>query len=137
MDHAPAPRRLQIVLVEDSPLLRGLLAGILGELEGVEVVGMAADEAAALGVLQEHPADLAIVDLDLARGSGLGVLRALQRHPERYGPPRAVVFSNYGHPHLRDYCRTLGVARYFDKSLQLADLIDYVQAISGAHCEPR
>jgi len=128
---------LRIVLVEDSPLLRQLLCGILAEMEGVDVVGVAADEATALRTLQEHRTDLAIVDLQLETGSGLGVLRALKVEPERFGRPVAVVFSNYGHAQLHERCRALGVDRFFDKALQLNELIDYVEAarkaVAGDH----
>lgn len=129
MPELPAPLPcLKVVLVEDSPRLCRLLAGILDELEGVSVVAEAPDEGTALRLLNTCPADLAIVDLELGGGSGLGVLRALAREPQRFGHLRAVVFSNYGHPGLRDYCRQLGVDAFFDKAFQLDDLIDYVLA---------
>lgn len=124
--------RLRIVLVEDSSLLRQLLCGILGEMDGVDVVGVAADEATALRTLQEQRTDLAIVDLQLESGSGLGVLRALKREPERFGRPVAVVFSNYGHAQLHERCLALGVDRFFDKALQMNELIDYVEAARQA-----
>ncbi|NMG74680.1 response regulator [Aromatoleum diolicum] len=120
--------RLRIVVVEDSPLLRELLCDMLAQLDGVEVVAAAAGEAAALRALQEQPSDLVIVDLQLESGSGLGVLRALRREPARYGQPIAVVFSNYGHVQLRERCRALGVAHFFDKALQMDELIDFVEA---------
>lgn len=124
-DSGSAP--LAVVLVEDSPLLRQRLYDMLSAIDGVEVVAQAADEASALAQLQQHRADLAIVDLQLAAGSGLGVLRALSLEPERYGRPRAVVFTNYGHRQLRERCHALGVERFFDKSLQMDELLDYIE----------
>lgn len=135
MNELPPPpllRRLRVFLVEDSPLLRGLLSDILGELGGVVVVGSAADEDGALHALETHSADLAIIDLQLESGSGFGVLRALQAQPERFGRPRAVVFSAYGHASLRDSCHALGVDQFFDKALQMDELIDYVEAARNA-----
>ncbi|WEN40769.1 Chemotaxis protein CheY [Thauera sp. GDN1] len=127
----PAPA-LRIVLVEDSAMLRGMLRDMLEELDGVGVVAEAEDEAGALAALERQRPDLAIVDLELRAGSGLGVLRGLQAEPERFGRPRAVVFSNYGHPPVRARCEQLGVERFFDKSFQLDELIDFVQAaVSG------
>jgi DNA-binding NarL/FixJ family response regulator len=124
----PASARtvLRVVLVEDSPLLRRILAGMLDELGGVEVVGEAADEGAALAVLEGVAADLAIVDLELAAGSGLGVLRALREAPARFGAPRAVVLTNHAHAGVRERCVALGAAAFFDKSLQMEALFDYV-----------
>ena len=124
---ASAPA-LRVVLVEDSAMLRGMLCEMLAELDGVGVVAEAEDEQGALAALETQRPDLAIIDLELRQGSGLGVLRQLQAEPERFGRPRAVVFSNYGHAPVRARCEQLGVERFFDKSFQLDELIDFVQA---------
>jgi DNA-binding NarL/FixJ family response regulator len=126
---ATAPA-LRVVLVEDSAMLRGMLREMLAELDGVGVgvVAEAEDEAGALAALEAQRPDLAIIDLELRTGSGLGVLRQMQAEPERFGRPRAVVFSNYGHAPVRARCEQLGVERFFDKSFQLDELIDFVQA---------
>lgn len=123
----PAPA-LRVVLVEDSAMLRGMLCEMLAELDGVGVVAEAEDEAGALAALEAQRPDLAIIDLELRAGSGLGVLRQLHAQPERFGRPRAVVFSNYGHAPVRARCEQLGVERFFDKSFQLDELIDFVEA---------
>lgn len=121
------PSALKVVLIEDSPEVRRLLGAVLCELSGVEVVGGAADERSALELLQLQRPDLAIVDLKLKGGSGIGVLRALARNPDRFGRPRAVVFSNHGQPLLRERCLALGVEHFFDKSTQLQELLAYVR----------
>lgn len=121
------PPALRVLLVEDSPKLCAMLRDLLDEIEGVQVVADADDEPGALLALEQGQADLAIVDLELRAGSGLGVLARLKAEPERFGAPRAVVFSNYGHKALRERCAVLGAERFFDKSLQIDELIDYVQ----------
>lgn len=125
---AVPPFRLRVVLIEDSPRLRELIADMLGELDGIRVVGEASEEAAALRLLAEHSADLVIVDLELLAGSGFGVLRALACEPGRYGRPRAVVFSHHDHPQLRERCRQLGAERFFNKADQLDEMIDFLMA---------
>ena len=118
---------LKIVLIEDSIPLRQALAALLEELAGVAVVGAAADETAAIDLLQRQQPDLAILDLELSQGSGFGILRALAGQPERFGRPRAVVFSSHGQPVVRQRCRALGVDSFFDKATELDDLLVYVQ----------
>ena len=125
--------RFRIVLIEDSPLLCAMLREMLDELEGVEVVADAADEQGALSQLEQHQADLAIVDLELRAGSGLGVLDRLHAEPARYGHPRAVVLSNYGHGTVRARCHACGAEHFFDKSFQMDELLDFVQAQSARH----
>lgn len=121
-------RGLRVMLIEDSPLLCEMLSEMLGELDGVQVVARAADEHAAIEALAVHRPDLAVIDIELKDGSGIGVLQALHDDPQRFGRPRAVVFSNHGHRIVRRRCTELGVEHFFDKSYQLDDLVDYVQS---------
>jgi len=71
---------------------------------------------------------LAIVDLFVKDGSGLGVLRALKgRRPEQ----RVVVLSNYATTDMRTQCLLLGADRIFDKSTELEAFLDYVGALDS------
>ena len=124
---------LRVLLIEDSARLGAMLSDMLNELEQVEVIAIATREEQALGVLQENTVDVAIIDLELQQGSGLGVLRALRNQPGIYGLPETLVFSNYGHDVLRLRCAALGVRHFFDKSFQLDDLLDHVQALAQYH----
>jgi DNA-binding NarL/FixJ family response regulator len=127
MPAAEPDRLLKVVLIEDSLLLCKALGAELGELSGVQVVGQAEDECSAIKLLQRQQPHLAIVDLQLRAGSGLGVLRALRRDPEQFGSPRAVVFSSHGEPSIRERCFALGVDRFFDKATQVGELLAYVR----------
>lgn len=123
---APSIPKMQILLIEDSPLLRRLLTETLDEIEGVHVCGFAETEDEALEQLEVKSIDLAIVDIELAQGSGVGVLRALKKYPERYGLPNKVVFTNYAHSAMRQRCQELDIDAFFDKSLQMNDLVAYI-----------
>lgn len=118
--------KMQILLIEDSPLLRSLLTEALDEIDGVEICGFADTESEALDQLEHKAIDLAIVDIELAQGSGVGVLQALQQHPERYGFPKKVVFTNYSHSAMRQRCQELSIDAFFDKSLEMDDLVAYI-----------
>jgi len=122
---------LKVFLIEDSALLQELLAGMLSELEGVEFCGCADGEAEALRRLAETPVDLVIIDIELKQGSGIGVLDALQTDSGLYGNPHKVVLTNYAHATMRQRCERFGMDAFFDKSLHLNQLIDYV--IDAAH----
>lgn len=135
MQRPPGPPVMRILLVEDSPRLREVIASMLGEIAGVVIVGEADDEDSAIGQLAQGQVDLAIVDLRLKAGSGLGVLGALAREPERFGRPRTVVFSNHDHPRLRERCRQLGAEGFFNKASQLDELIDFLLAARSAVCD--
>ena len=117
-------RLIETYIVEDSPVILEDLIATLEELAPVRVVGTAADESSAVQWLARPASvvDLVIVDLFLAGGSGLGVLRAVQAMPRAH---RLVVLSNYASPDMRRKCLELGAERVFDKSNEIDALILY------------
>ena len=119
---------LRVFLIEDSELLRARLVETLQELEGVRVVGHAVDESTAIAGLADLPSDVAIVDLELESGSGIGVLHALAREPARFHNTAAVVLTTHAHPAVRRTCALLGARAFFDKAMEMDELIDYVTA---------
>jgi CheY-like chemotaxis protein len=122
---------LKVFLIEDSELLQELLSDMLSEIEGIDFCGCADGEAEALRRLAETPVDLVIIDIQLKQGSGIGVLDALQTDSGRYGNPRKVVLTNYAHATMRQRCEQFGMDAFFDKSLHINQLIDYV--VDAAH----
>ena len=122
---------LKVFLIEDSELLQELLSDMLSEIEGIDFCGCADGEAEALRRLAETPVDLVIIDIELKQGSGIGVLDALQTDSDRYGNPRKAVLTNYAHATMRQRCEHFGMDAFFDKSLHINQLIDYV--VDAAH----
>ena len=130
---SPASPPLKIVIVEDNPGLLDLLSGMLAGIPGLALVGHADSEAAALDLLLDARPQLAIIDLELRAGTGLGVLGALHERPAEFGEPRAVVFSNHAHPVVQSRCLTLGAVAFFDKSFQTDELLEFVQRTAENH----
>ena len=122
--------KLRTYIVEDNATIRENLIDALEELASVEAVGAAATEDAGKEWLMAHSGqwDLAIVDLFLRQGSGLGVLSACRtRRPGQ----KMVVLSNYATPDVRMRCAQLGVDAVFDKSNEIDALVDYCLEQSG------
>lgn len=116
--------KLKTYIVEDNPTIRENLIATLEELASVESVGIAETEDDGKSWLMQNDNgwDLAIVDLFLRQGSGLGVLAACRaRQPHQ----RMVVLSNYATPDVRMRCAQLGVDAVFDKSNEIDALVDY------------
>ncbi len=116
--------RLKAYIVEDNPTIRKNLIETLEELAGVVTVGTAETENEGTAWLTENSAEwnLAIVDLFLKQGSGLGVLAACRDRPSRQ---KVVVLSNYATADVRRRCEQLGVDAVFDKSNEIDALVDY------------
>jgi len=119
--------RLKTYIVEDNVTIRENLIGTLEELACIDAVGYAENEDEARQWLSARSNDweLAIVDLFLKHGSGLGVLQeCMQRLPHQ----KVVVLSNYATPDIRKRCAQLGVDAVFDKSNEIDALVDFCMA---------
>jgi len=94
----------------------------------VKVVGTAVDQAGALDWLTDpaNRCDIAIIDIFLRHGSGMGVLRQLA---DAAAPFERVVLTNYATADIRRQCLALGASRVFDKSGEIDALV--------AHCVAR
>ncbi|MDP2033310.1 MAG: response regulator [Polaromonas sp.] len=111
-------------LVEDNKMILDNLIETLEEIASVKVVGHAATEAEATRWLLVHDGHwhLAVVDLFLQEGSGLGVLAGCrQREPYQ----KVVVLTNYATDDVRRRAMELGADAVFDKSNQLDEFFDY------------
>jgi two-component system, OmpR family, response regulator len=123
------PVELRTYIVEDNATIRENLIGTLEELASVRALGWAETENDAKAWLAVHGSqwDLAIVDLFLRQGSGLGVLEAAR---ERTPAQRLVVLSNYATSDMRKRCLQLGADAVFDKSNEIDALVDYCLGLS-------
>ncbi|MCB1755582.1 MAG: response regulator transcription factor [Gammaproteobacteria bacterium] len=119
--------KFKVAIIEDSPLLRDMLTELLEEIDDLDVAVIAEEQEDAVNALESCNVDLAIIDLELKTGNGLGVIKDLRDKPERYGHPKTVVFSNYTVSPMSRRCEELGVDRIYDKSFQLPELLDYVR----------
>ena len=118
-------RRLRALVIEDHPVVLESLQGLLEELAAVDIVGTASAEADACHWMDSRTqaCDVAIVDVFLKGGSGLGVLEHMAAY-ER--PPERVVLTNYATEAMKARCRELGAVAVFDKSTEIEKLVDWL-----------
>lgn len=118
---------LKVLVVEDSADLQLLLRAMLHEIPSVEVVASVDTQDAAIEAIQNCRADLAIVDLELESGTGLGILKIISESLNSSNQLKVVVFSNYSNLVIRHRCLSLGAKAFFDKSFQIDELLAFVQ----------
>ncbi|RKG66745.1 hybrid sensor histidine kinase/response regulator [Corallococcus sp. CA054B] len=123
---APAPRRRRILVVDDSPLTRELVANLL-EAVGYDTL-RAADGPSALEQLGQEgpPVELVVTDLEMPEMDGVELTRRLKSDPARRGLPVVILTTRGGET---DRARGLaaGADGYITKGdLVRQDLVDVV-----------
>ena len=121
---------VRVFLVEDMKQVQAALADLLAGIGDFRLAGAARTEAEAKLWLSEHPDewDLAVVDLVLDQGSGMGVIPAARRAAGEEGT--VVVFSDYASEGIRAHCLRLGADAVFLKS-QMQEFMDYCSELGG------
>ncbi|MCC7116373.1 MAG: response regulator transcription factor [Burkholderiales bacterium] len=125
-----ARRALRVVIADDAPAMRRGFAELLGEIEGVAVIGDAADAPQAIDIVRRLVPDILVLDFRLPGGGGLAVLDALRDDARA---PLSIVMTNDPDVEHRASCFAAGAGFFLDKSRQEGDLVELVAGLSRAH----
>jgi DNA-binding NarL/FixJ family response regulator len=123
-------RHTNVFLVEDSAPIRARLAEMLGNVEGVAIVGEAETPASAIeGILRTRP-DSVVLDIRLSGGSGIEVLRKVC--------PVApnivfIMLTNHPDPQYRKICIESGASYFLDKSAEFEKVREVITALGAEH----
>ena len=117
---------IRILVVEDHPIVRQGLIALLSVVEGVEVVGEAADGVEAVRQFEEAHPDVTLVDLRLPKMSGVEVI---QRVRANHAQARFIVLTTYDGD--EDIYRALqaGARAYLLKWMTVEVLISAIRSV--------
>jgi DNA-binding NarL/FixJ family response regulator len=107
---------MQVMIVDDSSIVRRRLAEMVGHVAHVTVAGEAGSVAEALAMIPLLRPDVVVLDLHLPDGDGVAVLEAVKRAAP------APVLSNYSDDFYRTWCEAAGADFFLDKAKQFDEL---------------
>jgi DNA-binding NarL/FixJ family response regulator len=114
---------MQVLIVDDSAIVRRRLAEMMGHVARVTVAGEAGSVAEALETIPRLRPDVVVLDLHLPDGDG-------------------VMLSNYSDDFYRTWCEAAGADFFLDKAKQFDELPGILSRVmnatvvgDGAHCE--
>jgi len=119
---------LEVYVVEDSPIIQKLLASAV-EAAGAKLDGCTGEAKTAIGDVFVLQPDLIFIDIRLASGSGLDVLKALHEH--NLAPDAVkVVLTNFADDEYQRICRRLGADQFFDKTFETSKAIELIGTLA-------
>jgi two-component system OmpR family response regulator len=119
-DNMPVERR--ILLIEDSEVLSRRLVDLLSDPGAVAVAAQAATQSEALSHLKEDVFDVLVVDIELAEGNGVAVVRNARQLYPPHAQPLIIVLTNYASDFVRDHCFAAGADYFLDKMRDISQL---------------
>jgi DNA-binding NarL/FixJ family response regulator len=92
---------LRCLIVDDNASFREEMGGLLAE-QGLDVVGGAGSAADAHRQIAELRPDVALIDIDLGRESGLELARRLREKPGHAAVPHLILISTHDETEYAD-----------------------------------
>ncbi|KVF78363.1 response regulator transcription factor [Burkholderia diffusa] len=120
---------LRVFLIDHAIAVRQRIALLVGAIRGVVVVGEAEDGEDALMHIRGSHADVVIVDLRLADGSGLDLIGMLSKAAPRIV---TIVLTNHSAPAFREACATAGADYFFDKTAEFDAACHVIESLVRA-----
>jgi DNA-binding NarL/FixJ family response regulator len=120
---------VKLLLVEDLPQMRGVVLDLLSTVGDFKLMNAASTEAEANLWLEENRGnwDLAVVDLILEQGTGLGVIAKARQSADG---AKIVVFSDYATEGIRKHCIRLGADAAFQKGEDLKAFLAFCGTVA-------
>ncbi|HSH73371.1 MAG TPA: response regulator [Methylophilaceae bacterium] len=122
---------MRILLVEDSSLIRDAVVETLSDNPAIQFDGFATTQDDAIALLEERPFDLLLVDIELAKGNGFEVLKAVNSEGFSHPRPVCIMFTNHAYNYYRTQAKALGVEHFFDKSMDFDLTIETIEAVAA------
>ncbi|WP_232821852.1 response regulator [Desertihabitans aurantiacus] len=119
---------VRVLVVDDHPVVRDGLIGVLGAADGIEVVGEAAGGHEAVELVGRCDPDVVLMDLRMADGSGVEAIRRLRERDRRR--PRVLVLTTYDTDRDIRGALQAGADGYLLKDVRSADLVRAVRDLA-------
>ena len=121
----------RVLLVDDDPFARSLLATILTR-QGIDVVGQVSDGDEVAEAVDRHHPDVVLMDLVMRRVGGIDAITALQRRPN---PPKIVALTSFAQDETVHQALRAGAVGFLvkdDNPDKIADAVRDAAAGQGA-----
>ncbi|MGH9214207.1 MAG: response regulator [Acidimicrobiales bacterium] len=119
---------IQVIVVDDQPVVRAGIARILGPGDGFELVGECEDGDQVVSAVAAHRPDLVLMDVRMRRTDGVTATRLLARTGEA---PPVLMFTTFDDDDVLWGALDAGAAGFILKDSSAEDLIAAARAVAG------
>jgi len=119
------PGKIRIIIADDHPIFRGGLRQIISADESIEIIGEAENGEKALEIIQELKPDIAVLDIDMPKKTGLDVIRELKD-----SNTKIIFLTMYAEEDIFDEAMDFGIKGYVLKDSAVNDIIECILSVN-------
>ena len=116
--------QIRIVIADDHPIFRNGLKQIIDLDKTIKITGEADNGAKALELITEHKPDIAILDIDMPKKTGLEVLKELKD-----SDVKVIFLTMYAEEDIFEEAMNLGIKGFVLKDSAVSDIIDCIHSV--------
>lgn len=122
------PEKIKVLIVDDHPLFRSGLRQVIAGNPEFELAGEAGDGEAALKLIQETRPDVAVLDVNLPRLTGLEIAQRL--HNKR-SPTRIILLTMHKEEDMVNRALDFGAKGFVLKENAVEEILKAITAVAG------
>ena len=119
------PGKIRIIIADDHPIFRGGLRQIISADESIEIIGEADNGEKALEIIHELKPDIAVLDIDMPKKTGLDVIRELKD-----SNTKIIFLTMYAEEDIFDEAMDFGIKGYVLKDSAVNDIIECILSVN-------
>lgn len=120
-------KKIRIIIADDHPIFRNGLKQIIDEDEGIEILGLAENGEKAVRIIDELKPEIALLDIDMPKMTGLQVLKHLKNANSDVKVIFLTVFSSED---IFDEAMELGVSGFVLKDCAVNDIVECIYKVA-------
>lgn len=130
MDKHNEQKPIEILIVDDHPIVRAGLVSLLSKEPGLHVTRSVNSGEAALAFLERHPVEIVLLDLRMPKLGGLDLIPLLCRLPIA---PRVLILSSFDYEEEIYRAAKAGARGYLLKDSTRTQIVEALRRVAGGH----
>jgi DNA-binding NarL/FixJ family response regulator len=121
-------KKIRIIIADDHPVFRSGLMKIIETDKEIEIVGEADNGETALNKILELNPDIALLDIDMPKLTGMQVLKELKTRKINV---KTIFLTVYSDESIFDEAMNLGILGYVLKDSAISDIIGCIKSVAS------
>jgi len=119
-----------LLIIDDSDFIRERLVAVFEECKNIGTIKQAKDSFEAMELFVSTKPDVIILDIHIPGDNGIKLLEKFKNiRPE----VKIIMLTNYPYEHYKKKCMELGADLFFEKSADMNEIVDLLDAYCPNH----